>query len=110
MTIGLLILSLVAQPVWWAGLIREWWIADKRIKRERLTFGSAVYSDKYEVRHFVLYSVFLGLIFFNRLVCFGHDCAYQLVGLLHRFGVDCDDYRSGGATSNDPFCRIRGIV
>ncbi|MFC6254468.1 PDZ domain-containing protein [Secundilactobacillus hailunensis] len=63
MTIGLLILSLVAQPVWWAGLIREWWTADKRIKRERLTFGSAVYSDKYEVRHFVLYSVFLGLIF-----------------------------------------------
>ncbi|MCH5462203.1 PDZ domain-containing protein [Lactobacillus sp. LC28-10] len=62
MTIGLLVVSLVAQPVWWVGLIREWWTADRRIKQERLTFGSAVYSDKYEVRHFVLLSILFGLI------------------------------------------------
>lgn len=62
MTIGLLILSLVAQPVWWFGFIREWVTADRRIRQERLTFGSAVYSDKYEVRHFVLLSLLFGLI------------------------------------------------
>ncbi|WP_203649590.1 PDZ domain-containing protein [Secundilactobacillus yichangensis] len=62
MTIGLLILSLVAQPVWWIGLIREWWTADRRIKQERLNFGSAVYSDKFEVRHFILMSLSLGLL------------------------------------------------
>lgn len=62
MTIGLLFLSLVAQPVWWFGLIREWWTADRRIKKERQNFGSAVYADKYEVRHFVLMSLSLGLI------------------------------------------------
>ncbi|GAX06799.1 serine protease [Secundilactobacillus pentosiphilus] len=62
MTIGLLILSLVAQPVWWFGLIREWWTADRRIQRERQNFGSAVYADKYEVRHFVLMSLAFGLI------------------------------------------------
>lgn len=62
MTMGLLILSLVAQPVWWLGLIYEWWTADRRIKQERRTFGSAVYSDKFEVRHFVLLSLFWGLV------------------------------------------------
>lgn len=62
MRMGLLILTLVAQPVWWIGLIREWWTSDRRISKERATFGSAVYSDKFEVRHFVLLSLLFGLL------------------------------------------------
>lgn len=62
MKIGLLILTLVAQPVWWGGLLREWFTADKRIRAERRSFGSAVYGDKFEVRHYLLLSLLYGLI------------------------------------------------
>ncbi|MTV82420.1 PDZ domain-containing protein [Secundilactobacillus folii] len=58
---GLLILTLVVQPVWWIALIREWRTADRRIVRERRAFESAVYTDKFEVRHFILLSLLFGL-------------------------------------------------
>lgn len=80
MRIGLLILTLVAQPIWWIGLIREWWTSNRRIKKERRTFGSAVYSDKYEVRHFILLSLSLGCLL--SLVTFGLGVTVPLTWLL----------------------------
>lgn len=62
MRIILLVLTLVAQPVWWLGLIREWFTADRRLTAERRFFGSAVYQDKFEVRHFVLLSLSYGVL------------------------------------------------
>ncbi len=110
MTIGLLILSLVAQPVWWFGLIYEWWTADRRIKRERRAFGSAVYSDKFEVRHFCIIKSFLGASNVSRFICCWDDGAYWLVGLLLSFCTNCNYFWPGFTTSNHHFCGNRGIV
>lgn len=62
MTIGLLFASLVLQPVWWMGLIREWRTSNHRIRAERRTFGSAVYQDQYELRHYLSQSLVLGVL------------------------------------------------
>lgn len=69
MRMGLLILTLVAQPVWWFGFIREWWTANQRIQNERKTFGSAIYADKYELRHYFFWSLGLGIL--TSVLCFG---------------------------------------
>ncbi len=50
------------QPVLWAGIIRTFLVYNNRLKRERSIFGSAIYGDFFEGRHFFRSIITLGII------------------------------------------------
>ncbi|KRM58706.1 PDZ domain-containing protein [Secundilactobacillus malefermentans] len=62
MTIWWIILIFFCQPVLWVGLLRTWLSARGRIKRERKDFRSAVFSEEFEIRHFLLWGILLGIV------------------------------------------------
>lgn len=49
------------QPLVWLAILRVWLTSRARIKSERHDFGSAVYSDHFELRHMLTQGVVLGL-------------------------------------------------
>jgi len=53
--------SYLLQLMVWVAVLRLWVTSRSRIKRERRSFGSAVYSDHFELRHFLTQGVVLGL-------------------------------------------------
>lgn len=53
--------SYLLQPLVWVAILRVWLASRARIKSERHDFGSAVYSDHYELRHMLTQGVWLGL-------------------------------------------------
>ncbi|KRL95399.1 trypsin-like serine protease [Levilactobacillus hammesii DSM 16381] len=53
--------SYLLQLMVWVAVLRLWVTSRSRIKRERRSFGSAVYSDHYELRHFLTQGIVLGL-------------------------------------------------
>lgn len=64
--------SFILQPVVWLVIFRLWLTSRARIKHERHDFGSAVYSDHYELRHLLTQGIGLGvgLAILNGLVGF----------------------------------------
>lgn len=57
-----LVISLILQPVWWIGFVREWLTGNKRLANDRMVFGSAVYQERYELRHYIVEGLLLGLL------------------------------------------------
>ncbi|WP_203641617.1 PDZ domain-containing protein [Levilactobacillus andaensis] len=53
--------SFLLQPLVWLAILRIWLTSRSRIKGERHDFGSAVFSDHFELRHLLTQGVVLGL-------------------------------------------------
>lgn len=53
--------SYLLQLMVWVAVLRLWVTSRSRIKHERRNFGSAVFSDHYELRHFLTQGIVLGL-------------------------------------------------
>ncbi|AKP63824.1 trypsin-like serine protease [Levilactobacillus koreensis JCM 16448] len=53
--------SFLLQPLVWLAVLRIWLTSRSRIKGERHDFGSAVFSDHFELRHLLTQGVVLGL-------------------------------------------------
>lgn len=62
MKIFLVILTFLVQPVFWIGLIRSFLDYSHRLKRTRRDFNVAVYDYDYEMNHFLIFTVILGII------------------------------------------------
>ncbi|GAK48401.1 trypsin-like serine protease with PDZ domain [Secundilactobacillus oryzae JCM 18671] len=62
MNVWWVLLIFICQPVLWIGIIRTWLTANHRITHERKDFRSAVYREKFEIRHLVLWSAGLGIL------------------------------------------------
>lgn len=52
--------SYLLQPLVWLAILRVWLTSRARIKSERQDFGSAVYSDHFELRHMLTQGILLG--------------------------------------------------
>ena len=62
MKILLIMLTFFVQPIVWLGLLRSGLIIRSRLKRTRQQFNTAVYEEFYELRHFWLGTLFLGIL------------------------------------------------
>ncbi|MGX6428922.1 PDZ domain-containing protein [Levilactobacillus yonginensis] len=80
--------SYLLQPLLWLAIIRVWLTSKSRIKTERRSFGSAVYSDHYELRHMLTQGLLLGagLSLLNFLLGFSLPLLwiiiYEVLGLV----------------------------
>lgn len=73
--------SYLLQPLVWLAVPRLWLVSRARIKQERKDFGSAVYSDHFELRHMLTQGILLGagLSLINILVGFSLPVVWILV-------------------------------
>jgi hypothetical protein len=56
------ILLIFIQPVVWFSLFRVYFQARKRIDFERAQYNTAIYANKFEVKHFIVSALVLGII------------------------------------------------
>lgn len=61
MRILLTVGSYLLQPIVWVAVLRVWLTSRSRIHRERREYSSAVFSDHYELRHWLIPGILLGL-------------------------------------------------
>ena len=62
MKIFFIILMFLVQPTFWIGLIRSFLNYSQRLKRTRRDFNISIYDHDYEMNHFLIFTLFLGIL------------------------------------------------
>lgn len=58
----LTVLLILIQPVLWLGILRNYIIYRKRLTKQRRDFNTSIYANNYEIKHFWLSFVVLGIL------------------------------------------------